>query len=389
MRYYDVGQRCQGFYLRRMRGVHDTASFSVMHRRILDSYAASGDPPAADQHRVNRRRIEELGAELGKELAGESLDCQDWATLVKRLESGASDGVAIFGLGRLTQRPLTSVQLLDLANAGYAIYDSDGRYDLISPQDSEAPDGAEVTAEDYRPGNSTAVRPDHGRRRRGRPPMATYLCTGRDSPIRCGDCGHYLDINTNARGKAYADGVLRHHYRCLRTSGGCGKTIADWRVLDEIIEDIMLRWLADPHVLEMIRLNQEERRIERLPHLEEIAQREARRAHWGRLFNEGKISEAELAQMLEDLNAGISEAQARLDEIESVPVSRLDESTVAQILHEWKTAPPAVKRSDLQRAWHGFRVLVDPGSSMDDKDKVWRRVHKPKRISAVAPPNGA
>lgn len=219
--------------------------------------------------------------------------------------------------------------------------------------------------------------------------MATYLCTGRDSPIRCGNCGHYLDINTNARGKTYADGVLRHHYRCLRTSGGCGKTIADWRVLDEIVEDIMLRWLADPHVLEMIRLNQEAMHIERLPYLEEIAQREERKSSWGRLFNEGKISEAELSQMLDDLNAGIREAQARLGEIESAPISRLDESAVAEILHEWKTAPPAAKRLDLQRAWEGFYVFVDPGSSTDDKDKVWRRVHKPKRISVVAPSNGA
>jgi hypothetical protein len=360
-----------------------------MHRRILDSYAASGDPPAADQHRANLRRIEGLGAEPGKELAGESLDCADWATLVKRLESGTSDGAVVFGLGPLMREPLTSVQLLDLARAGYVIYDADGRHDLISPHDSEAPDDAMTSGGDYGPGNSTAVRHDHGRRRRGRPPMATYLCTGRDSPIRCGDCGHYLDINTNARGKTYADGVLRHHYRCLRTSGGCGRTIADWRVLDEIIEDIMLRWLADPHVLEMIRLNQESRHIERLPHLEEIARHEERKVSWGRLFNEGKISEAELAQMLDELNARIREAQSRLDEIESVPISRLDESAVAEILHEWKTAPPAVKRSDLQRAWEGFCVFVDPGSSMDDKSKVWRRVHKPKRISVVAPPNGA
>lgn len=360
-----------------------------MHRRILDSYAASGDPPAADQHRANLCRIEELDAEPGELLAGESLDCKGWTVLVKRLESGASDGAVIFGLGRLMREPLTSVQLVDLARAGFAIYDTDGRYDLISPQGNEGPDDAMTSGGDYGPGNSTAVRDDHGRRRRGRPPMATYLCTGRDSPIRCGNCGHYLDINTNARGKTYADGVLRHHYRCLRTSGGCGKTIADWRALDEIIEDIMLRWLADPHVLEMIRLNQEARHIERLPYLEEIAQREERKGSWGRLFNEGKISEPELTRMLEDLNAGISEAQARLDEIESVPVSRLDESTVAQILHEWKTAPPAAKRNDLQRAWEGFRVLVDPGSSMDDKDKVWRRVHKPKRISEVAPPNNA
>ncbi|SOE25584.1 zinc ribbon domain-containing protein [Streptomyces sp. OK228] len=360
-----------------------------MHRRILDSYAASGDPPAADQHRANLRRIEELGAEPGELLAGESLGCNDWATLVKRLESGKSDGAVIFGLGRLMRDALTSVQLLDLTRAGFGLYGPDKTFDLINPQDNEAPGDAMASGGDYGPGNSAAVRLDHGRRRRGRPPMATYLCTGRDSPIRCGDCGHYLDINTNARGKTYADGVLRHHYRCLRTGGGCGKTIADWRVLDEIIEDIMLRWLADPHVLEMIRLNQEARHIERLPYLEEIAQREERKSSWGRLFNEGKISEAELSQMLDDLNAGIREAQARIGEIESAPISRLDESAVAEILHEWKTAPPAVKRSDLQRAWEGFHVLVDPGSSMDDKSKVWRRVHKPKRISVVAPPNGA
>lgn len=219
--------------------------------------------------------------------------------------------------------------------------------------------------------------------------MATYLCTGKDSPVGCGNCGHYLDINTNARGKTYPDGVLRHHYRCLRTSGGCGKTIADWRTLDEIIGDVMLRWLADPQVLAMIRQDQEARNAERLPHLEEIAQRERRKTHWGRLFNDGKISADQLTEMIDDLNADIQKTQIRLGEIDSVPLSRLDESTVAQILHSWEAAAPADKRKDLQRAWHGFRVLVDPGSSVDSKDKVWRRVHKPKRVSVPAPPNGA
>lgn len=364
-----------------------------MRRRMLDSYAHTGAAggSAARQHRENLRRIEDLEAEPGERLAGDSFAHPDWDRVVKRLESGASDGVVIFRLAWLIHDRESAQQLADLARAGFAVYDSDGRFDLISSPEREDFEDAVTSGEDYRPGNSTAVRPDRERAegRRGRPPMATYLCTGRDSPVRCGNCGHYLDINTNARGKTYADGVLRHHYRCLRASGGCGKTIADWRVLDEIIEDIMLRWLADPHVLEMIKLSQEARHIERLPYLEEIVQLENRKTHWGRLFNEGKISEEQLTQMVDDLNVGIRAAQAKLSEIESVPLSRLDESTVAQILHEWETSEPAAKRADLWRAWEGFHIFVDPGSSVDGKDKVWRRVHKPRRISATAPPIGS
>lgn len=366
-----------------------------MHRRTLDSYArgaAAGEISTARQHQANFRRIEGLGAQLGKKVSGESLSCNGWAEVVKRLESGASNGVVIYRLTQLIRDAQAGRTLADLAMAGFAVYDSDAKIDLVNPRNCDDFDDAVKTEEDYRPRSSAAPTDQGGgisTGRRGRPPGNFYLCTGRDSPIRCGNCGHHLDINANARGKTYPDGELKHHYRCLKSSGGCGKTIADWRILDEIIEDIMLRWLADPRILDMIRQDQETKNAQRQPYAEEIARRESRKDHWGRLFNEGKISEDELTRMIDDLNTGIRAAQEHLSEIESAPLSRLDEEIVAHILREWHDANPAEKRDDLLRAWEGFHVLVDPGSSTDDKSAVWRRVHKPKRISVQVHPNGS
>ncbi|MGW6790083.1 hypothetical protein [Streptomyces chartreusis] len=360
-----------------------------MHRRTLDSYArssAAGGVSIAHQHQANFRRIEALSAILGKAVDGQSLGCPGWAQAVKRLESGASDGVVVYRLGQLIQDPDAGRLLADLARAGFAVYDSDAEIDLVIERNRDDDDDAVKDAEDYAPAHSTPVR--RGDARRGRPPVNTYLCTGRESPVRCGNCGHHLDINTNARGKTYSDGVLKHHYRCLKTTGGCGKTIADWRVLDEIIEDIMLRWLSDPSVLEILREVQETRNMERQPLLKEIADRERRKAHWGALFNDGEITESELTHNLRELNAAIKAAQSKLGEIESVPLSTIDAEAIAQILEEWQNADSETKRADLHRAWEGFHVLVDPGSSTDDKDAVRRRVHRPRRIAEPVRPIG-
>lgn len=354
-----------------------------MQRRTLDSYAhtsAAGSASIAHQHLANARRIEALSATLGRQLSGKALGCPGWAEVVKRMEDGITHGVVVYRLGQLIRAAGAADVLADLANAGFAVYDSDGENDLISSRSRGDHEDAVKDQEDYAPRHG-------GDTRRGRPPVNTYLCTGRDSPVRCGNCGHHLDINQNNRGKTYPDGVLKHHYRCLRQSGGCGKTIADWRTLDEIIEDIMLRWLADPVVLAAIREDQAERHAERQPVLDEIADRERRKAHWSRLFNEGQISDDELTRNLVQLNAAIEQARHRLGEIDAVPLSRIDDAIVAQILSEWQNADPETKRTDMWRAWEGYHVCVDPGSSSDDKSIVRRRVHKPKKISAPVRPN--
>lgn len=356
-----------------------------MQRRTLDSYAytsAAGAASVAQQHQANFARIQALSALLGKELSGIALGCPGWLEAVRRMNDGISDGVVVYRLGELIQSATSFRVVADLTAAGFIVYDSDELNDLTSSRKSDAHEDAVNDQEDYAPRHS-------GDARRGRPPVNTYLCTGRDSPVRCGNCGHHLDINQNNRGKTYPDGVLRHHYRCLRTSGGCGKTIADWRALDEIIEDIMLRWLSDPVVLSAIREDQEARHAERQPILEEIADRVRRKAHWSRLFNEGQISEDELTQNLAELNAAIERAQGRLGELDAIPLSRIDDATIAHILNEWQNADPETKRADMWRAWEGYLVCVDPGSSSDDKAAVRHRVHKPKRISAPARPSGA
>lgn len=212
-----------------------------------------------------------------------------------------------------------------------------------------------------------------------------YLCTGTDSPIRCGNCGGHFDINEAPHAETYPDGKKRQRYVCKVVSGGCGSTIADRRVLDEIIEDLIRRWLRNPETLRAIREAQEARQRVREPYDREIAERDERKAHWGQLFNQGKVSPEEHIAMVDDLNTGIDAARLRLNEIEAIPISNLDEATIAQILRDWELLSPAEKRSDLRRIWQGFIVPVAPGSYRDDRNATSQRVGWPRPISAAPP----
>lgn len=219
-------------------------------------------------------------------------------------------------------------------------------------------------------------------RRRGRPSEDRYLCSGRDSPIRCADCGGYFSATAHQRGRTYEDGEIRHHYRVLKPAGGCGRTIADQRVLDAVIEDLTLQRLSHPDQLATIRRIQREHRAERQPHEDEIARREALRPYWDGRLNDGKITPTQHDAAVADLDAGIRQARQALEQLGGAP--GLDDVTIREIVAGWKSATPAAKRADLRRVWAGFQILVTPGSSGDTAEQVRERISQPRRIPATS-----
>jgi hypothetical protein len=211
-------------------------------------------------------------------------------------------------------------------------------------------------------------------------PRGRYLCTGRDSPIRCGNCGHTLDINEWPHGETYPDGAKRQRYVCKRVYGGCGSTIADQRTLDGIIDDVMQRWIRQADTIRVIQLAQNRRQAKRRPYVEEIDSLRERLRHWGDLFDGGKISAADHAERVDNLNARLLEAETRLTEVDAIPVPDIDEAGLSDIRDQWEDATDADKRAFLRRAWRGFIVEVDPGSLTDDRRQVRDRVHPPRLI---------
>lgn len=217
-------------------------------------------------------------------------------------------------------------------------------------------------------------------RRRGRPTDFPFLCSGMDSPVRCSACGGRLTASAHQRGAVYDDGEIRHHYRSHRPSGGCGRTIADQRVLDSIIESMTLHRLSRP---DQIAAMQDERRAERKPLEEEVRRCEALRPYWDRHLNEGLMTMAQHAAAVDPLDAGIRKAREALARLEAVPVPDLDDATIRLIADGWSAAAPETRRRDLRRVWMGYRILVAPGPSTDDEVAVRERVLPPMRIRAA------
>ena len=61
-----------------------------------------------------------------------------WDTLMTRLESGASGGVICFDLERFARRPRDGERLIDAAERGLTVLDSDGEFDLTSASGKKA-----------------------------------------------------------------------------------------------------------------------------------------------------------------------------------------------------------------------------------------------------------
>lgn len=215
-------------------------------------------------------------------------------------------------------------------------------------------------------------------RRRGRP-VDPYLCSGTDSPVRCGNCGGHLTASVHQRGKTYEDsGEVRRHYRCMQ----CGKVIADQRTLDAAIGERTLGRLTQPDQLATIRAVQAERAQKRLPHEAEIARREGLRPYWDGRLNDGLINEEQHAASVAGLDAGIVAARRALEELDAHPAPDLDSDMIRQIVRGWSTATPAQRRADLRLAWRGYLVKVAPGPSTELRaDIVQRQISAPERIT--------
>lgn len=112
-------------------------------------------------------RVSRLGDERQRSTEGQVLDCRDrlderghtvgevlvdpgrsawnprvkrkrWTTLMQRLESGASDGVIVFDLARFSRRPIEGERLIEAAERGLLVLDSEGEYDLTTPSGKKA-----------------------------------------------------------------------------------------------------------------------------------------------------------------------------------------------------------------------------------------------------------
>lgn len=111
----------------------------------LDLYARvsrKGDArrrSVSGQIAANRRRAEELGADVGETFVDDGKSAwnprvkrPDWDRLMTRLESGTSDGVVIFDLARFSRRPIEGERLIEVAERGLIIADSEATYDLTT-----------------------------------------------------------------------------------------------------------------------------------------------------------------------------------------------------------------------------------------------------------------
>jgi DNA invertase Pin-like site-specific DNA recombinase len=84
-------------------------------------------------------RIEEHGSTVGLVLVDEGRSAWNprvhrpaWDTLMERLEKGASDGVVVFDLARFSRQLTEGERLVEAAERGLIVLDSEGEYDLTS-----------------------------------------------------------------------------------------------------------------------------------------------------------------------------------------------------------------------------------------------------------------
>ncbi|MFE0101124.1 hypothetical protein [Streptomyces sp. NPDC059009] len=181
----------------------------------------------------------------------------------------------------------------------------------------------------------------------------------------------------------YSDDEPRHHYRSSRDGGGCGRTIADQRVLDAEISAMTLQRLTDPQQLALIRKIQADHRAKREPYLEEISEREKIRSYWDQRLTNGVISIDQHAEAVAELDEAITSARAVLTQLDTVPVPDLDDETAGRIATGWQSAAPAARYADLRKVWRGFQMFVTPGSSVDSATEVRKRISPPRLILSV------
>jgi len=87
-----------------------------------------------------------------------------WDRLMGRLESGESGGVVVFDLERFARRPMDGERLIVAAERGFAVFDSDGEFDLTSASGKKSFRDAMAAAAYYSDRLSDRVR--RGKRRK-------------------------------------------------------------------------------------------------------------------------------------------------------------------------------------------------------------------------------
>jgi DNA invertase Pin-like site-specific DNA recombinase len=87
-----------------------------------------------------RTRVEEYGATVGEVLADPGRSAwnprvkrPDWDALMERLESGVSNGVCVFDLSRFSRQPMEGERLIEVAQRGLVVLDSEREFDLSTP----------------------------------------------------------------------------------------------------------------------------------------------------------------------------------------------------------------------------------------------------------------
>ena len=115
---------------------------------MYDSYARLSRVPETGelekietQHEDNHKVIDRLDGELGLDLDDgmsawrKGARRPDWEQLLRRLESGESDGVCVWHVDRLFRQPKDLERLIELGDSGYKVASAHGARDLSDPND--------------------------------------------------------------------------------------------------------------------------------------------------------------------------------------------------------------------------------------------------------------
>src|SRR6266568_7209974 len=103
------------------------------------------EPSTTGQVAVCRVRLVDLGLPEGKVLIdldrsawNPNVKREAWDELMDRLESGISGGAIMFDLERFTRQPKDGERMIDLADSGLLVLDSESEYDLTTPNGKKA-----------------------------------------------------------------------------------------------------------------------------------------------------------------------------------------------------------------------------------------------------------
>jgi DNA invertase Pin-like site-specific DNA recombinase len=104
------------------------------------SYAANGETVKVDdQVEMGLEALERRGAVLGEAFRDNSLSAwqpgvvrPEWETLMRRLETGASQGVWVYDLTRFSRKVIEGERLVELAAKGIRVWAMAGEYDLTT-----------------------------------------------------------------------------------------------------------------------------------------------------------------------------------------------------------------------------------------------------------------